>query len=76
MTSGRTFSVLLKFSLPMLLSVAFQQLYNIVDSVEKKTSSITALSIRRTLPRDTMEPKLSVAISNLLRDKIVFFIII
>lgn len=33
MTSGRTFSVLLKFSLPMLLSVAFQQLYNIVDSV-------------------------------------------
>ena len=42
----------------------------------EKTSSITALSIRRTLPRDTMEPKLSVAISNLLRDKIVFFIII
>ena len=33
MTNGRTFSVLLKFSLPMLLSVAFQQLYNIVDSV-------------------------------------------
>ena len=33
MTSGRTFSVLLKFSLPMLLSVAFQQLYNIVYSV-------------------------------------------
>lgn len=28
MTNGRTFSVLLKFSLPMLLSVAFQQLYN------------------------------------------------
>ena len=33
MTSGRTFSVLLKFSLPMLLSVAFQQLYNIADSL-------------------------------------------
>ena len=33
MTTGRTTSVLLKFSVPMLLSVAFQQLYNIVDSV-------------------------------------------
>lgn len=33
MTTGRTSSVLLKFSVPMLLSVAFQQLYNIVDSV-------------------------------------------
>lgn len=33
MTSGKPWAVLLRFSLPMLLSVAFQQLYNIVDSV-------------------------------------------
>ena len=33
MTNGRTFSVLLKFSLPMLLSVAFQQLYNFVSDM-------------------------------------------
>lgn len=33
MTTGSPWKVLLRFSLPMLLSVAFQQLYNIVDSV-------------------------------------------
>ena len=44
MTSGRTFSVLLKFSLPMLLSVAFQQLYNIVDSIFVARLSETALT--------------------------------
>ena len=33
MTTGKPSRVLLKFSLPMLASVAFQQLYNIVDSV-------------------------------------------
>ena len=32
-TTGKPSRVLLKFSLPMLASVAFQQLYNIVDSV-------------------------------------------
>ncbi len=33
MTEGKTWKVLLNFSLPMLLSVAFQQIYNIADSV-------------------------------------------
>ena len=33
MTTGKPWKVLLRFSLPMLLSVAFQQLYNLVDSV-------------------------------------------
>ncbi len=33
LTTGKPASVLLRFTLPMLLSVAFQQLYNIADSV-------------------------------------------
>lgn len=33
LTKGNPFKVLLTFSLPMLLSMVFQQLYNIVDSV-------------------------------------------
>lgn len=33
LTQGKPFVVLLMFTLPMLLSMAFQQLYNIVDSV-------------------------------------------
>ena len=33
LTTGKSASVLLRFTLPMLLSVAFQQLYNIADSV-------------------------------------------
>lgn len=33
MTVGRPLSILLRFSLPMLLSMAFQQLYSIADSV-------------------------------------------
>ncbi len=33
MTEGKPWKVLLKFSLPMIISVAFQQIYNIADSV-------------------------------------------
>ena len=33
LTTGKPAGVLLRFTLPMLLSVAFQQLYNIADSV-------------------------------------------
>ena len=33
LTTGKPASVLLRFTLPMLLSVAFQQLYNMVDSI-------------------------------------------
>ena len=33
MTVGKPLPILIRFSLPMLLSMAFQQLYNIVDSV-------------------------------------------
>ena len=33
MTTGKPAKVLLAFSLPMLLSTAFQQMYNIADSV-------------------------------------------
>ena len=33
MTVGKPVKVILAFSLPMLLSMAFQQLYNIADSV-------------------------------------------
>ena len=33
LTTGKPASVLLRFTLPLLLSVAFQQLYNIADSV-------------------------------------------
>lgn len=33
MTEGKPFPIILKFALPMLLSVIFQQLYNIVDSI-------------------------------------------
>ena len=33
LTQGKPFVALLMFTLPMLLSMAFQQLYNIVDSV-------------------------------------------
>lgn len=33
LTQGKPFGILLRFSLPMLLSVAFQQMYNIADSV-------------------------------------------
>ena len=33
MSEGKPLSVLLKFSLPMMVSVMFQQMYNIVDSV-------------------------------------------
>ena len=33
MTKGRPAGILVRFTLPMLLSVAFQQLYNISDSV-------------------------------------------
>ena len=33
MTKGKPFGVLCRFTLPMLLSVMFQQFYNIVDSI-------------------------------------------
>lgn len=33
LTKGNPFTVLLKFSLPMVLSMIFQQLYNVVDSI-------------------------------------------
>ncbi len=33
LTTGNPFVVLLKFSLPMVLSMVFQQLYNVVDSI-------------------------------------------
>ena len=45
MTEGKPSTVLLKFSLPMLLSIVFQQLYNIADSViAGKFISIDALA--------------------------------
>ena len=33
MTKGSPFKILLKFVLPMLLSMVFQQMYNLADSV-------------------------------------------
>ena len=33
LTSGKPWKILLRFSLPMLISMIFQQMYNIADSV-------------------------------------------
>lgn len=45
MTEGKPSSILWRFSLPMLLSVVFQQLYNIVDSiVAGKFAGVSALA--------------------------------
>lgn len=45
MTSGNPFSILWRFSLPMLLSMFFQQLYNIADSlIAGKFAGVNALA--------------------------------
>ena len=57
MTKGNSFKVLLLFTLPLFLSVAFQQMYSIADSVivgKFAANGEDALAVRPALPLEAV----------------------